>query len=190
MSIAGLKRRNKGKTLGIDCSTKSLAFAIFDGKRPVRAGEVFFQGNTVFERLSDAHQKIPAMMRSGILEFDYICFEGALLVGNNSKTGISLAYVYGAVMGGLMESGVKVRTVMPLTWQGYVGNPNLKAAEKNAIKLANPGKSASWYQNAGREMRKQRSLKFARQFFTIPSGSDNIGDAVCIAWYAVNNPET
>lgn len=190
MSIAGLKKKVVGKTLGIDCSTRSLAFAIFDGREPLRAGEIFFEGGTVFERLKDAHEKVPALMKSGILEFNHICFEGAILVGNNSKTGISLAYVYGAVMGGLMDSGVKVRTVAPLTWQAYIGNPNLKKAERDAIKLANPNRSASWYQNAGREVRKQKTLAFSRQFFEIPSDSDNIGDAVGIAWYAVNNPES
>jgi len=189
VSFAQIKNRSVGKTLGIDCSTKSLAYAIFDGKDPLRAGEIFFQGGTVFERLKDAHEKVPALMKAGILEFDHICFEGAILVGNNSKTGISLAYVYGAVMGGLMDSGVKVRTVAPLTWQAYIGNPNLKTPEKNAIKAANPEKSASWYQNAGREFRKQRTLAFSRQFFEVPTGSDNVGDAIGIAWYAVNNPE-
>jgi Holliday junction resolvasome RuvABC endonuclease subunit len=190
MSIAKLKKQTDGKTLGIDCSTRSLAFAIFDGYAPLRAGEIFFTGNTVFERLKDAHEKVPALMKAGVLEFDHICFEGAILVGNNSKTGISLAYVYGAVMGGLMSTGVKVRTVAPLAWQGYIGNPNLKKNEKEAIRLANPNKSASWYQNAGRELRKQRTLMFSRQFFEISSNSDNIGDAVAIAWYAVNNPES
>lgn len=170
--------------MGIDCSTKSFAFAIFNDKRPVRAGEVFFSGATVFDRLNDAHNKIPAMVEAGVLEADYVAMEGAILVGNNARTGISLAYVYGAVIGGLMQEGLSVVTVAPLTWQAFIGNPNLKPVEKAAIKKANPGKSASWYQNAGRELRKQRTLTFSRQFFEVPTGSDNVGDAIGIAWYA------
>lgn len=191
MKLTDLKRQHKPGTrvLGIDCSTKSFAWAIFEDKNPVNAGEVFFAGNTVFERLKEAHEIIPELMDIGVLDFDYVVMEGAILVGNNSKTGISLAYVYGAVMGGLMKNGIKVRTVNPLTWQSYIGNPNLKKFEKDAIRAANPNKSESWYKNANREFRKQRSLKFAKQFFEIPTDSDNIGDAVGVAWYAVNNPE-
>lgn len=188
--ITDLKKPPLSKVLGIDCSTKSFAFAIFDNKQPVRAGEVFFKGQNLFERLNDAHNKIPALIEAGVLEADYVAMEGAILVGNNSKTGISLAYVYGAVIGGIMRSGMSVVTVLPLTWQAFIGNPNLKKAEKEAIRAANPGKSASWYQNAGREMRKQRTLKFAKQFFDITTDSDNVGDAVGIAWYASHNQET
>jgi Holliday junction resolvasome RuvABC endonuclease subunit len=189
VSIVDLKRKPKAKVLGIDCSTKSFAFAIFDDKKPVRAGEVFFKGGNVFERLNDAHNKIPAMIEAGVLEAEYVAMEGAILVGNNARTGISLAYVYGAVIGGIMRAGLPVVTVAPLTWQTWIGNPNLKPAEKAEIKKANPGRSASWYQNAGREMRKQRTLAFARQHFTIPTNSDNVGDAVGIAWYASHNQE-
>lgn len=186
MSLANLKKTRAVRTLGIDCSTKSLAYAVFKGKKPVHCGEVFFDGANLYERLADAHKKIPALVDSGILKADYIAFEGAFL-GPNPKTGLSLAYVYGAVMGALMDDGMKVVTVNPLAWQSYIGNPNLKKAEKEALKAQRPGMSASWYQNAGRELRKQRTHTWAKKYFKIESGSDNVSDAIGVAWYAVHN---
>lgn len=179
------------RTLGIDCSTKSLAYACFEGETPLYCGEVFFEGATVFERLGDAQAKLTAILDShellGVDGFkaDYVAIEAAVAV-KNVQTVISLAYVYGACMGVLMKNGAKVVTVAPITWQSAIGNPNLKKAEKDKIKADNPGKSASWYQNTGRKLRKQRTLDFAKQFFNIQSDSDNIGDAVGIAYYAAN----
>jgi len=169
--------------MGIDCSTKSLAYGIFEGDEPVTCGEVQFQGASLYERLNDAHRKVPPLVKAGVLQADYIAFESAW-TGPNPQVGINLAMVYGAVIGALMQAGMEVVTVPPLTWQAFIGNPNLKKAEKEQIKADHPGKSASWYSNAGRQMRKQRTLRFSQQFFKIDNGSDNVGDAVAIAYYA------
>jgi Holliday junction resolvasome RuvABC endonuclease subunit len=190
MTLAALAKTRAAVVMGIDCSTRSLAFSVFDRTTPLRCGEIFFDGGNLYERLNDAHNKVPAMVEEGLLRADFVAIEGAIAVGNNVQTAIHLAYVYGAVMGGLMKEGMEVVKVNPLTWQSYIGNPNLKTAEKEAIKKANPGKSASWYKNAGREFRKQRTLEFARKFFEIPGDSDNVGDSVGIAWYAVNQLTT
>jgi Holliday junction resolvasome RuvABC endonuclease subunit len=179
------------RALGIDCSTKSLAYACFEGDKPLYCGEIFFEGDNVFKRLKDARVKTQALLDSSDImgaegfRADYVAIEAAIAV-KNVKTAILLAYVYGAVMSVLMQNGAEVVEVPPITWQSFIGNPNLKAAEKAKLKADNPGKSASWYQNAGRLMRKQRTLDFARRYFTIESGSDNIGDAVGVAYYAAN----
>lgn len=189
--LSTLKKTKSSRTLGIDCSTKTLAFATYKGRTPISCGEIAFQGSTLFERLNDAHRKVPQLVEAGILKADYVAFEGAIMAGTNAKTGLSLAYVYGAVMGGLMQSGMTVVTVAPLTWQSYIGNPNLKKHEKEQLKAENPGRSDSWYRNAGREFRKQRTMRFAEGHFPITGNdrlprSDNVSDAIGIAWYAVN----
>lgn len=179
------------RVLGIDCSTKSLAFACFEGDTPLYCGEVVFEGANVFKRLNDARAKTQAIIDSedmmGLDGFkaDFVAIEAAIAV-KNPKTAIVLAYVYGAVMGVLMQNGAEVVEVPPITWQSAIGNPNLKKHEKDQLRIDNPGKSASWYQNAGRKLRKQRTLDFAKRYFTIDSESDNIGDAVGVAWYAAN----
>jgi hypothetical protein len=81
----------------------------------------------------------------------------------------------------LMQFNPEVHKVAPISWQSGIGNPNLKKHEKDALIKDFPGKSKSWYQNKGRQIRKQRTLDIARGYFDIPSDSDNIGDAVGLA---------
>lgn len=183
MSLTDLKKTKAHRVMGIDCSTNSLAFAIFENGKPVECGEIFFEGKTAFKRLNDARTKTQALVDSGKFKVDYVAIEAAIMV-RSIQVAIKLAYVYGAVMGVLMQVAEDVVEVPPITWQTAIGNPNLKPAEKAAIKIEFPDKSASWYQNKGREIRKQRTLTIARQHFTIQDGSDNVGDAVGIAIYA------
>jgi len=182
MSISDLKKTKAPRVMGIDCSTNSLAYAIFENDKPVSCGEIFFNGADVWERLNDARQKTQIMVDAGLFRADYVTIESAVMV-KNVEVAFKLAYVYGAVMSVIMQNSAHVNKVAPISWQSYIGNPILKTAEKNKIKLDFPGKSATWYQNKGREIRKQRTLDFARQFFTIADNSDNVGDAVGIAWW-------
>ena len=180
MGIGALTKVEASRVIGIDCSTNSLAFAVFEGETPISCGEIVFRGATVFERLEYAKRVTHALVESGMLRADYIAIESAIMV-RNVQTAIDLAYVYGAVIGELMTLNPKVEKVAPISWQSGIGNPNLKKAEKEQIKKDFPGKSVSWYSNKGRLIRKQRTLDIAKNYFSIPSNSDNIGDAVGIA---------
>lgn len=182
MNFTDLTKRKAGRVIGIDCSTNSLAYAIFKNGKPEACGEVFFTGADIYERLNDARRKTQALVDAGILVGDYVGMEAAI-AGKSSSVTIKLSYVYGAVLSVLMQNKMTVNTVYPITWQTYIGNPNLKKAEKEQLRIDNPDRKASWYQNEGRKMRKQRTLDFARQFFVIESGSDNVGDAVGVAYY-------
>lgn len=182
MSLGKLTKFTASRVIGIDASTNSLAFAIFEDGKPVKCGEVFFKGATVFERLKDAKAKTRALVESGVLKGDYIAIESAVMV-RNIQTAIDLAYVYGAIIGELMAFNPQVHKVAPISWQSGIGNPNLKKAEKEKIQKDFPGKSKTWYQNKGREIRKGRTMDIARQYFLIPSDSDNVGDAVGLALY-------
>lgn len=182
MRIADLAKTRANRVIGIDCSTNSLGFAIFTNGKPTMAGEYEFQGSSVFERLSDAKKKTRALVEVGLLQADYIGIESAIMV-RNIQTAIDLAYVYGAVMGELMDGSPVVEKVAPMSWQAGIGNPPLTKVEKELLKKEFPGKSPSWYQNKGRTMRKERTLDIARNHFYIPSNSDNVGDAVGIALF-------
>lgn len=177
-----LAKKKASRVIGLDLSTKSLAFAIFENEKPIRCGEVVFKGSTVFERLKDARRKVRALVESGEFEADYIAIEAAIMV-RNVQTAIDLAYVYGTILGELSDASENLEKVAPITWQTSIGNPNLKKHEKEQIQKDFPGKSKSWYQNKGREIRKQRTLDIAREYFKIDSGSDNVGDAVGIGLY-------
>lgn len=180
---AALTKPKAQRVIGIDASTNSLAFAVFEGEIPIKCGEIKFKGATVFERLKDAKRKTRALVKSGELKGDYIAIESAIMV-RNVQTAIDLAYVYGAILGELGVATKNLEKVAPISWQTGIGNGNLKPAEKKAIQEEFPGKSKSWYQNKGREIRKARTLAIARQYFEIADGSDNVGDAVGIALHA------
>ncbi len=182
MNYTDLTKRKAGRVIGIDCSTNSLAYAIFDDGKAVACGEVFFNGADIYERLNDARRKTQALVDTGVLVGDYVGMEAAI-AGKSSAVTIKLSYVYGAVLSVLMQNKMKVNTVYPITWQTYIGNPNLKKHEKEQLRNDNPGRKDSWYANQGRLLRKARTLEFARRYFKIPGDSDNVGDAVGIAYY-------
>lgn len=182
MTIGQLLTKKAQRVIGIDCSTNSLAFAIFEDGKPVTCGEVDFNGSTVFDRLKDAKIKTRALVEAGVLKGDYIAIESAIMV-HNIQVAIDLAYVYGAVIGELMEFNPEVHKVAPISWQSGIGNPNLKKHEKEALQNEFPGKSKTWYSNKGRLLRKDRTLEIARNYFAIDDGSDNVGDAVGLALF-------
>jgi Holliday junction resolvasome RuvABC endonuclease subunit len=182
MGLGKLNKVKASRVIGIDASTNSLAFAVFEGDRPVQCGEVMFSGSTVLERLKDAKHKTKALVDSGVLVGDYIAIESAVMV-RNVQVAIDLAYVYGAILGELGEGTKDIQKVAPISWQSGIGNPNLKKAEKEQIQKDFPDKSKSWYQNKGRLIRKQRTLDIAKKHFSIPSNSDNVGDAVGLALF-------
>ncbi|AXH66841.1 RuvC-like resolvase [Streptomyces phage StarPlatinum] len=184
MPLSDLHKTKAQKVMGIDCSTKSIAFTIFDGENFYRCGEVNFNGETVFDRTYDAHVKTLALFE----EFtpDFVAIEAAIMVRSTSVA-IKMAYVFGAVIAALLKNGAKVIEVPPMSWQSFIGNKILTKAEKDAIKAEFPGKSASWYQNKGRQIRKQRTITFAKEKFGIELESDNVADSLGIGWWAVQN---
>lgn len=189
MSIGNLTKVQAARVIGIDASTYSLAFAVFEDGKPITCGELFFEGATVFERLKDAKKKTRALVESEQLGkrlvADYIAIESAVMV-KNVQVAIDLAYVYGAIIGELMGGSTQVHKVAPISWQSGIGNPNLKKFEKEQLRKDFPDKKDSWYSKKGREIRKGRTLDIARKYFDIPGDSDNVGDAVGLALYVSN----
>lgn len=186
MGLGDLKRKKATRVIGIDASTKSLAWAVLDKGEPVNCGQIYFNGSDVFERLKDAKKKTRALVSAGILRGDYVAIEAAVKV-NSVQTALDLAYIYGAIISELMENNPEVHKVFPISWQTAIGVPTLKKDEKEAIKAANPDRKPSWYQAEGRRQRKARILEKARKYFKIDSGSDDVGDAVGLSVYVTEN---
>jgi len=182
LSLAKLVKPKAHKVLGIDASTNSIAFCLMNEKVPVKWGEITFDGADVYERILDAKRKIRSFKRE--LDTDFVVIEAAISV-KSVATGMKMAYVFGAIMGELLSDNVEVVEVHPITWQSYLGNKNFTKAEKEAIKLEFPGKSDNWIKAKIRERRKQRTIDFVGNL-GIKTESDNVADAVGIAWYAVN----
>ena len=182
MSLAKLAKNKSSKVLGIDASTNSIAFCLMNEKKPVKWGEITFEGSDVYQRILDAKRKVKSFKDE--LDTDFVIIEAAISV-KSVHTGIKMAYVFGAIMGELLSDNVKVVEVHPITWQSYLGNKNFTKLEKEAIKLEFPDKSENWIKSKIRERRKQRTIDFAEKI-GVKTNSDNVADAAGIAWYAVN----
>jgi hypothetical protein len=182
VSLAKLVKPKANKVLGIDASTNSFAFCLMDGKKAVKWGEIQFEGDNIYHRILDAKRKIKSFKNE--LDTDFVIIEAAISV-KSVHTGIKMAYVFGAIMGELLSDNVEVVEVHPITWQSYLGNKNFTKAEKLVVKNEFPGKSENWYKGKIRELRKARTIEFARNM-GINTESDNVADAAGIAWYAVN----
>ena len=171
------------KVMGIDASTKGIAFSIFEGGQPKRHGIFYINGADIYERIQDAHVKTKVLL-SGVKP-DYVAIEAAIFV-NSPDAAIKLAYVYGAVMAALLDGGAKVIAITPTQWQNFIGNKNLSKDEKAEIKKDFPGKSTSWYSNKARLIRKQRTLDFFNSKYGLSVADDNVGDALGLAYYAIS----
>jgi Holliday junction resolvasome RuvABC endonuclease subunit len=181
MGLAELHKTHK-KIIGVDASTNSFAFCLLDGKKVSKWGEIHFRGDSVYERILDAKNKIKAI--KGQLDYDFIAIEAAVSV-KSVATGLKMAYVFGTIMGELMHDNIKVVEIHPITWQSYIGNKNFTKAEKEVVRKDNPGKSDNWYKAKIREIRKNRTIDFAAQN-GVKTDSDNVADSFGIAWYALN----
>ena len=166
--------------LGVDASTTSFAFCLYGKDGPIRWGEIKFKGSSVFERLAYGQRYITAMKEH--LDADLVVFESAIYV-QNKKTVILLAYAFGAVISALINNGAKIEEVSPLAWQRHISNPPLTKREKDEIKREYPNRSASWYSNKNREIRKDRTRKWCLDEYGIDVQSDNVSDAIAISFY-------
>lgn len=170
--------RSGESVVGLDCSTKSLSFCHMENGTPVRWGEVMLNGATAFERIYDAKTKVSSL---GV-KADIVVIESAVFV-NNMRASISLAYVYGAVLGELMIDNSRVFAVEPLKWQSHIGNKLWTKAQKEALVKEQPDKAKTWYKQEVYRRRKQYTLDWVKKEYGITLESDNVGDSFGLARY-------
>jgi len=171
--------------MSIDASTNSVAFAIFKNKELVKFGKIKFSGNTTYEKVVDAARKISPYFKNHVV-IDAIVIEHTVFM-NSPKTQADLALVQGAILG---AAGISVvRSVAPITWQNFIGNKKLTTPEKTEIRLANPGKSDSWYKTFEREQRKLKTIRFVNVYYGKEINDNDVADAIAIGHYAINNWE-
>jgi len=181
MKLASLVRTKAYRVLGIDASTNSIAFCLMENDLPLKWGKINLEGSDIYEKIYDAKNKMSIMLDE--LKSDYIVVEGAILVRSPDAV-IKLSYVYGVVIAELMSTGAKVITISPSAWQAYIGNKNPTKDEKSAIRLANPGYADSWYKNQLRNMRKQRTVDYFNNKYSISLNDFDVADAFGIAHYS------
>lgn len=182
MGLTDLIKKDKVESvLGIDVSTQSFAYCLYDSTGPVQWGEIKFKGDNVYARLADGQRKVAAIAAG--IKADLVVAEGAIYV-QNKKTVILLSYALGAIIAALYNEGMKIEEISPITWQNAIGNKALTKAEKLEIETKTPGKSKTWYTAKYRELRKQRTMDFVKNTLGVDTNNDNVGDALAIAHVA------
>ena len=181
MNLASLVKTKAHRVLGIDASTNSVAFCLMENNIPLKWGKIEFKGADIYEKIYDAKIKMNAMLDE--LKSDYIVVEGAILVRSPDAV-IKLSYVYGVVIAELMSTGASVITIPPSSWQAYIGNKNPTKDEKAAIRLKNPGYADSWYKTQLRNMRKQRTVEYFNNKYSLSLNDFDVADAFGIAHYS------
>jgi len=181
MTLASLKKTQANRVLGIDASTNSIAFCLMENDLPLKWGKINLEGNDIYEKIYDAKIKMSVMLNE--LKSDYIVVEGAILVRSPDAV-IKLSYVYGVVIAELMSTGAKVITISPTAWQAYIGNKNPTKDEKSAVRVNNPGYADSWYKTQLRNMRKQRTVDYFNNKYSLSLEDFDVADSFGIAHYA------
>jgi Holliday junction resolvasome RuvABC endonuclease subunit len=167
--------------MGIDASTKSIAFAVLEGGELLRCGEITLVGANVYERLVDARRKMEVLV--DIFDINFVAMEKAVMV-RSAEVGLKMAMVFGAVLSVLLDRGAVVVEVYPIQWQSFIGNKNWTAKQKADLKKEIPGKSLTWYKAEIRNRRKQYTLDWVKENYGVTLESDNVSDSFGLAYYA------
>lgn len=171
------------KVIGLDCSTNRLAWATFDDDTLIKFGEINYGRGDIWHRANNAQTVVRNLMDMNLFEdVDVVGVEAAVYI-NNRKTVIDLATLYGAAVSPLARPGVKVVSVSPIAWQSFIGNKTFTRQEKLQVEKDYPGKTKSWYKDKIRQMRKQRTMEWAYKEFGVIDVSDDVADAVGVAFF-------
>lgn len=170
----------------IDASTNSMAFAYFKNEQLKSYGKIKYYGSDIYEKIVDTAHKTGVFFRN-FSDLTHMVIEQPIYL-NSPKTAANLSMAHGALVASAALTGVDhISSVSPMQWQNWAGNKRLTTAEKDAIKNATPGKSASWYKTQERQFRKQRTIKFVNNLYSLKIDDDDVADAICIGAWAVDN---
>lgn len=186
--MVSLKKINPApsRICSIDASTNSIAFAIFDNENLESVGKINFSGANVYKKIHDASVKTRAF-------FDLYGIPEAVVIEhtvfmNSPKTAADLALVQGSFLGAMTLCGVEtIKSINPIAWQTFLGNPRLTTAEKSILRASSPERSDSWYKNNERDFRKKRTINIINEIYNKSISDNDIADAVGVGHYALNN---
>lgn len=181
MQLSSLQKQRANKVLGIDASTASVAFCLFEDGVPTKMGKLPIVGANIYDKVKDASTKAKVIAK--LCDPDYVAVEAAIMV-KSPDAGIKIAMVVGAILSIILKPETKVITVAPIQWQSYIGNKNFTKAQKLEVENEFPGKSVAWYKNKVREIRKQKTMTFFNDKFGTSITDNDVGDANGIAYFA------
>ena len=170
--------------VGVDMSSTSLAFSIFDNKKLIQWGKIYIDGDNNFLKCGDIIKKFSGLCN--LVKPGLVVFESSAYVNNNAVMK-QLSMIFGAAAGVAANMGAEVQDVPPTTWQSYIGNPANSKKQKELYAKENPEMSASKIKVELRKARKQKNIDFVKENYSVTILDDDVADAVCVGHYAVGN---
>lgn len=168
--------------MGVDMSSTSLAFSVFEQSSLSQWGKVYIDGSDNFSKCGDVIKKFSGLC--SLVQPDLVVFESSTYVNNNAVMK-QLSMVFGAASGVAINSGAQVQDVPPTTWQSYIGNPANSKKQKQEFAAANPEMSDSKIKVELRRARKQKNIDFVKNNYSVIIDDDDVADAICVGHYAV-----
>lgn len=183
MGLAKLKQKPVSERLmGIDASSKSIAFTVYADGKPVKWGKIFLEGDNTIEKCGDANKKMYVLMEE--FDIDFLAIEEAIFV-NNRRVVIMLSNIFGSIMGVAVAVGKTVVGVAPATWMNYIGNNTRPTKEeKEEINKQFPNKSKNWKKQQLKANRKQRTIDFFNEKYGMELTDDDVADSCGVGYYA------
>ena len=119
--MSKLLKQKADRVLGIDASTASVAFCLFENGVPTKMGKLPIVGTDIYEKIKDANNKSKAIHK--LCNPEYVAVESAIMV-RSADAGLKIAMIVGAILSVILKPQTKVVTVAPVSWQSYIGNKN------------------------------------------------------------------
>ena len=178
--------------ISVDASTNSMAFAIFTCDDTLSAfGKIIYNhsSKSIYDKAGTIGKKSGSTVSALIERFGVtVMIIEQPIFANSPLTASNLALTQGALVGASIFGGIdRVVGTAPIQWQSFIGNKNLTKAEKEQIKLDNPGQSANLLKVRQREIRKQRTMDYVNARFGIDITDNDVGDAIGIGCYALDS---
>lgn len=170
------------KYMGIDASTKSIAWGIIEKDQLLSYGEFYFTSSDFDYRLYQARTIMESQFFLDIFNStDYITFEKAI-IGPNREVALKMAQMFGVIKSVLKESTAKLVEAPPMSWQEKIGNPVFRGRARTDFFKQHPEwKTRSQMNNGIRAHRKAVTQKIVYERFGEMIESDNVTDAIGIA---------
>ncbi len=172
------------RILGIDSSTKSIAWCMVAEGVFLDAGKIEFSSTDIFKQCGEAQTAAYRLFDTRQPEF--VVIEGAAYI-NNMAVMKKLSMIQGAFMGGMSGVGVEVDEVPPVTWQKGIGNPPSNKTLVAKFARDYPELAKSTRKAKIREFRKLRTMEIIEDAFGYKTDDDDIADACGVALYTSNS---
>lgn len=170
------------RIMGVDCSSNSFAFSVFEGDVLKHYGDIRFGKGDIHHRINRAQEQIRAM-KPVWGDIDSIYYESAVYI-QNKQTVILLSMALGAAIAPVVTDDTLVFPTHPMNWQRTMNPPFTK---EQRVKIADKyqDKSASWIKNKTRLLHKEKSIRQVEKLYGVVTTSDDVSDAILIgAWGA------